>query len=480
MLLTTFGCAVLLLCVLAAYYALERRAQNIFLIIASYFFYCWWDWRFAGLLIVVTLINYCGSRFITLGIQRKTCLWVCVACNLAILGFFKYYNFFVDTLAALFHEFGMHAPLPGLSIILPIGISFYTFQSIAFVVDVYRKRAPFDPDFITVAAFTSFFPQLLAGPIERAENMLPQYRQKRIVSRHMLAQGLLLIFIGLFKKVAIADVVAPEVNTVFNAITTTPWPELVGGLWYFTIQLYCDFSGYSDIARGVACLLGFNLMLNFKQPFLARNISDYWRRWHISLSNWLRDYLYIPLGGSRGGLLKTCRNIMVTMLICGLWHGANWTFIIWGALNGAYLVLHRVLSRAGSSTQQLPHHGILPAITYACSAFFLFNVLLIPWLFFRADSVTDALAYMQGIFFLQGTIAAHGFYFCKLAFFVVLVFLIDIPQFISRDHAPFLKWHWALYRLLYGIMLIALYGIMVTVIILSKSTDAMPFIYFQF
>jgi D-alanyl-lipoteichoic acid acyltransferase DltB (MBOAT superfamily) len=310
--------------------------------------------------------------------------------------------------------------------------------------------------------------------------MLPQYRKKRVVTGQMLAQGALLIFIGLFKKVAIADVIAPEVNKVFNSITTTPWPELVGGLWYFTIQLYCDFSGYSDIARGIACLLGFNLMLNFNQPFLARNISDYWRRWHISLSNWLRDYLFIPLGGSRGGTLKTCRNIMVTMLICGLWHGANWTFIIWGALNGLYLVIHRVLSRAGTSAQQLPSHGIVPAITYAFAAFFLFNVLLIPWLFFRAASVTDALAYMQGIFFLQGGIASHGYYFCKLAFFVALVLLIDIPQFISRDHTAFLKWHWFSYRLLSGIMLISLYGIMAVMIILSKATDAIPFIYFQF
>lgn len=472
MLFNTFEFAVFFVCTLLIYYTLSHRAQNVFLIIASYFFYCWWDWRFAGLLVAVTLINYYGSRAIDAGIQKKASLWVCIAGNLLILGFFKYYNFFADSLAALLLPLGMSAPLPVLSIILPIGISFYTFQSIAFLVDVYRGGVSPPRSFITVAAFTSFFPQLLAGPIERAENMLPQYQKKRVVTRHMLAQGTLLIFIGLFKKIAIADTVAAEVNTVFNSIETTSWPELVGGLWYFTIQLYCDFSGYSDIARGIARLLGFELMLNFNQPFLSRNITEYWRRWHISLSNWLRDYLYIPLGGNRSGSVKIYRNILITMLFCGLWHGANWTFVIWGAINGLYLAAHRLLFRGGSSAKRQITHGVWPTIKYICSAFLLFNALLIPWLFFRANSVTDALAYLRGIIFLQGALEAHGFYFCKLAFFVALVLLIDIPQYISRDHTALLKRHWAVQGLIYGIMLI--------LIILLAPYDEIPFIYFQF
>lgn len=472
MLFNTFEFAAFCICVLAIYYILSRRAQNILLIAASYFFYSWWDWRFAGLLIAVTLINYFGTRSFSCSVRRKTYFWLCIGSNLLILGFFKYYNFFADSLAALLRQFDIVPPLPALSIILPIGISFYTFQSIGFVVDVYKGKASPPRSFITVAAFTAFFPQLLAGPIERAEHMLPQYHRKRSVNNQLIAQGLLLIFIGLFKKIAIADVIAQEVNTVFSSIATTPWPELIGGLWYFTIQLYCDFSGYSDMARGIAFLLGFKLMINFNQPFLATNIADYWRRWHISLSTWLRDYLYIPLGGSKMGPSKTIINILITMLLCGLWHGANWTFVIWGLINGIYLAAYRALSRTWFFAPRNSTSKIWRAIRFLSSTFFLFNLLLIPWLFFRADSVADALAYLYGIISLQGEFSLHGFYFCKLAFFVTLVMLLDIPQYISRDHTVFLKWHWLIQGLVYGTMLI--------IIILLAPQNEMPFIYFQF
>jgi len=471
-LFNTFEFAAFCICAIATYYILSRRVQNILLILASYFFYCWWDWRFAGLLFFVTLINYFGTRALTGSVHRKLYFYGSISSNLLILGFFKYYNFFVDTLSALLLQFGIQPPLPTLSIILPIGISFYTFQSIAFIVDVYKGKVSPPRSFITAAAFTAFFPQLLAGPIERAEHMLPQYDNKRTVDSRMLARGALLIFIGLFKKTAIADAIAPQVDAVFSSIPDTPWPELIGGMWYFTLQLYCDFSGYSDMARGIACLLGFHLVRNFDQPLLAGNIADYWRRWHISLSNWLRDYVYIPLGGNRHGSVVTYCNIMLTMLICGLWHGANWTFVVWGLLNGFYLACYRAIRLAVPVSHVHTHNRFYASICRSISVVVLFNLLLIPWLFFRAESMHDALVYIQGIVTLQGNFTFHGFYFCKLIFFICLVLLFDIPQHISRSHVIFLKWHWILQGLLYGGM--------ITLLLLLAPNNEMPFIYFQF
>lgn len=464
--------AVFLIIVLAFYYVLTYKAQNIFLIIASYFFYSWWDWRCAGLLLIVSLINFLGTRAIILSHFRLATLWFCIGSNLLILGFFKYYNFFADSLNSLLLRFDIVPSFPTLAIILPVGISFYTFQSIAFLADVYQGKVSPPRSFITVAAFTSFFPLLLAGPIERAEHMLPQFQNKRIVDTHTFSRGLLLILIGLFKKIAIADAVSAEVDAAFSSIADTPWPELIGGLWYFTIQLYFDFSGYSDIARGVARLLGFNLVVNFNQPLFSSNIAEYWRRWHISLSSWLRDYIYIPLGGNRGGAAKTYRNIIITMLICGLWHGASWTFVLWGLLNGFYLLIYRMFISIVPIAKGKLRKGIWTSIWRVFSAFFLFNVLLIPWLFFRADTIGDALAYLHGIVTLQGEFTNQGFYLCRLTFFIALVLLIDIPQYIKEDHTVFLKWHWSIQGLLYT-------GIVVLLILMAPHNE-MPFIYFQF
>ena len=464
--------AVFLVTVLAIYYILSLHAQNIFLIVASYFFYCWWDWRFAVLLAFITILNYFCALGITIKSRQRYFLWICITGNLAALGFFKYFNFFVNSLSALLSQFGLQTPLPTLNIILPVGISFYTLQSMAYAIDVYREKIPAVKNFVSLAAFFSFFPQLLAGPIERAEHMLPQFQKTRSVDSHMFSRGAVLIFIGLFKKIAIADAVAAETNMVFSNISTTPWPELLGGLWYFTIQLYCDFSGYSDIARGTAFLLGFELMENFNQPLLAANITDYWRRWHISLSSWLRDYLYIPLGGNRQGSAKTYRNIFLTMMICGLWHGANWTYVLWGTINGVYLTIYRAMLHGKKAVHNRHKNGLKAKIKYVCSVFLLFNLLSLPWLFFRAETLTEAMRYLQRILFLQGSFSIHGFYFCKLAFFMCLVLLIDIPQYISRDHTAILKWPWVLQGVVYGIMIIS--------IILLAPGNEIPFIYFQF
>lgn len=456
--------------VLIIYYCLSYRAQNIFLILASYFFYGWWDWRFCSLLLFATLLNYFSALAIAGNSSyRHLYLWINICINLVILGFFKYYNFFVQSFVVVLSFVGINPHLPTLQIILPVGVSFYTFQMMGYTIDVFKGRISATHDFITAAAFMSFFPQLLAGPIERAKRMISQFQKPRIVDSQKIASGLLLILIGLFKKIAIADAVSPEVNNVFSHVTTTPWPELVGGLWLYTIQIYCDFSGYSDIARGVGRLFGFEIMVNFNHPYFATNIGAFWRRWHISLSTWLRDYLYIPLGGSREGVFKTYRNLMITMVLCGLWHGANWTFVVWGALHGIYLCGYRLLSGGTKNTSRT----LLAACAIKlCSIILTFNLVAFAWLFFRSPSLSGALFYLKGILLLEGTYQNYLFYFWRVAFYISLVLLVDIPQYLRNDHTVMLEWPWVLQGLIYGSMIILM--------ILLAPSNEIPFIYFQF
>jgi D-alanyl-lipoteichoic acid acyltransferase DltB (MBOAT superfamily) len=442
----------------------------VLLILASYFFYGWWDWRFCGLLLFLTLLNYFSALAVhSESPHRRTYLCLNITGNLAVLGFFKYYNFFAESLATALSHLGIHPYLPVLHIILPIGVSFYTFQMMGYTLDVYKGRFPAARDFISVAAFMSFFPLLLAGPIERAGRMLPQFQKPRSVDSRMVSSGLLLMLIGFFKKIAIADSVSPEVDSVFSQAATAPWPELIGGLWLYTIQIYCDFSGYTDIARGVGRLLGFEIMLNFNHPYFAANIGEFWRRWHISLSTWLRDYLYIPLGGSREGVFKTYRNLMLTMVLCGLWHGANWTYVVWGTLHGIYLCGYRLLfGGAGDTSRALPAARTIKL----CSIIFTFNLVALAWLFFRAPSMSEALIYLQGIILLRGSWENYLFYFWRIAFYIGLVLLIDIPQYLRNDHTTMLEWPWVLRGVVYGSMIILM--------ILLAPANEMPFIYFQF
>ena len=370
-----------------AYYLVRNRLRlrNLLVVFASYVFYGWWDWRFLGLIIISTLLDYLVGRGLGRTAQpgaRRLLLAASVTGNLLILGFFKYYDFFAASLERILEMLGLRADLPSLGMVLPVGISFYTFQTMSYSFDVYRGVIPPTRDLAAFAAYVAFFPQLVAGPIERAHRLLPQFLTSRVITREMLAEGVWLFIRGMFKKVVIADSLAPIADAVFAASCPSA-PAVLLGVMAFGLQIYCDFSGYSDIARGTAKFFGFNLMTNFDLPYLARSIRDFWHRWHISLSTWLRDYLYIPLGGNRRGPVRTLINIMFTMLLGGLWHGAAWHFVVWGAWHGLGLCAERVFPGTAPTSRR----------TLATDALrWMFTMLFVfyGWLLFRAASLEQA------------------------------------------------------------------------------------------
>jgi D-alanyl-lipoteichoic acid acyltransferase DltB (MBOAT superfamily) len=319
----------------------NNKLQNILIVLASYFFYGWWDWRFLFLILFSTVTDYT----VGLGLskeenktKRRILLWISILVNILFLGFFKYYNFFIDNFVSAFSFFGMKINIRHLNIILPVGISFYTFQTMSYSIDIYKKKLEPTNDFIAFAAFVSFFPQLVAGPIERATQLLPQFYSKRVFEYNKAVDGCKQILWGFFKKIVIADNCAVYANMIFNNYQEYSGSTLVLGALFFTFQIYGDFSGYSDIAIGASRLFGINLMQNFAYPYFSRDIAEFWRRWHISLSTWFRDYVYIPLGGSRHGKLTAIRNTFIIFVLSGFWHGANWTFVIWGFLNAVYFL----------------------------------------------------------------------------------------------------------------------------------------------
>src|SRR5579864_5357670 len=378
---------ILFLCVVAlCYWRLGFRNQNRFLLAASYLFYGWWDWRFLCLMLGSTVIDY----FIAIKIAeakdqrvRKSLLTLSLAINFSILGFFKYFNFFADSLGHVLAGVGIKASLPVLLIILPPGISFYTFQEVAYIVDVYSGKLPASRSFLDYGLFISLFPHLIAGPIQRPAHLLPQVQQPRRWDSGKAFDGLLLILEGLFRKCVIADNCALIANAAFSGAFGRPsLPVVLLGTYAFAWQIYGDFSGYSSIARGSAQLLGFHFMVNFRQPYLADSIQDFWRRWHISLSTWLRDYLYIPLGGNRFGEVRTYINLMLTMLLGGLWHGANWTFVIWGGIHGAWLSVERLFWPKGETFSWF-------------SRLVTLTVVGVSWIFFRAKSLGAALEMLR-------------------------------------------------------------------------------------
>ena len=321
------------------------KFQNALIVVASYVFYGWWDWRFLSLIIFSTVVDYLiGQRLRTEDKQskRKVLLWTSIVVNLGFLGFFKYYNFFLENFVDAFSLFGMQINANSLNIILPVGISFYTFQTLSYTIDLYRKKLEPTQDFMAFSAFVCFFPQLVAGPIERATNLLPQFYKKRTFEYHKAVDGMRQILWGLFKKVVIADNCAEFANQIFNNSADMNGSTLVLGAIFFTFQIYGDFSGYSDIAIGTSRLFGFDLKQNFATPYFSRDIAEFWRRWHISLSTWFRDYLYIPLGGSRGGTWIKVRNTFAIFLVSGFWHGASWNFLFWGLYHGLFLIIERL------------------------------------------------------------------------------------------------------------------------------------------
>ena len=409
MLFNSFEYLLFLPLVFLAYWLLrERERQNLFLVAASYFFYACWDWRFLSLILVTTISSYASGCLMDRpgtgkGI-RRTALAANLILNLAILGFYKYFNFFAQSFSGLLASFGVHADYPTLNIILPVGISFYTFQAIGYSVDVYVRRMPACRSLVSFAAFICFFPQLVAGPIEPASHLLPQFQQPRRFSYDSAATGLRMILWGLFKKMAVADNCAATVDMVWNDYSHFPPLMLALASLLFTIQIYCDFSGYSDIAIGSARLFGIELIGNFKLPYFSTSIPEFWRRWHISLMNWFRTYIYFPLGGSRGSKWQTSRNVLAVFLVSGLWHGANYTFVVWGLFH-ALLSLPYILLGIRTRRGDTP-----PAVGLSRLPAMLTTLLLVNlgWVVFRAPDLQSAAGFLRCMFFPTGS-PLYGF-----------------------------------------------------------------------
>jgi alginate O-acetyltransferase complex protein AlgI len=377
------------------------KLQNLLIVAASYLFYGWWDWRFLALILFSTLVDYTVGQKLRIEenkLKRKTLLWISILVNLGFLGFFKYYSFFLDNFITAFSFFGTEIKANSLNIILPVGISFYTFQTLSYTIDVYKRKLEPTNDFIAFSAFVCFFPQLVAGPIERATNLLPQFYKKRTFDYSKAVDGMRQILWGLFKKIVIADNCAEYANLIFNNSADYSGSTLVLGALFFTFQIYGDFSGYSDIAIGTSRLFGFDLMRNFSFPYFSRDIAEFWRRWHISLSTWFRDYLYIPLGGSRGGTWMKVRNTFIIFIVSGFWHGANWTFIVWGALNAIYFLPLLLTNNNRNNLETIAKGNFFPSIKEFFFMLLTFGLTVFAWIFFRAENMTHAIQYIKGIF----------------------------------------------------------------------------------
>jgi alginate O-acetyltransferase complex protein AlgI len=458
--------AVFLPLVLLAYWRLGRRQQNALLLGASYLFYALWDWRFLPLMLLSTATDFTVGLWLERTDDdrlRKRIFLLSLAVNLGVLAFFKYANFFMDSGSGFLSGIGIDVESPSWQILLPVGISFYTFHGISYTFDVFRReiRASHSP--LDFAVFVAFFPQLVAGPIGRAQLQLPQFQHaRRSPDAEKVRSAAFLILLGLFKKVAIADALAPYVNDAFRG--GAGWVTLVIGIYAFALQIYGDFSGYSDIARGSARLLGIELPLNFEQPYLSQNITEFWQRWHISLSSWLRDYLYVPLGGNRRGSGRTYCNLMITMVLGGLWHGAAWTFVVWGAIHGGLLAGHRWWRSRHPVPEASPLRRVVAIVA-------TFNVVCVAWVFFRSQTLTEALRYFKGILTLRpGPVDPNAVAVLLVASLAVLA--IDLAQRRARDHEVFLTWP-APAR---GVA----YGAFATLILVFSGGAPVPFIYFQF
>jgi len=462
-----------------AYRQLQHRAQNVLLVVASYVFYGWWDWRFLSLLAISTVVDFTCGRWVYEASDPKIrlrYLRVSLLTNLGILGFFKYFNFFVGSVASGLAALGLEANTPVLQVVLPVGISFYTFQTMAYTIDIYRGREQPTQSMLDFALYVAYFPQLVAGPIERSTHLLPQIIAPRFVTATQLTSGLELILMGFAKKVLIADSVAPYVNEVFADPTGMGKAELALGVYLFALQIYGDFAGYTDIARGISRLFGIELGLNFRQPYVSSNITEFWRRWHISLSSWLRDYLYIPLGGNRHGELMTYRNNFLTMVLGGLWHGASWNFVVWGALHGGYLAVHKLsLGKQRVGLTPFPD-GVASWGRLLVKGAVTFHLVCLAWIFFRADTLADSWAFLVGL--ASGPFATTGLgdvakMALVLGFFGGLTLLMDLGCWKRDAEVPVPQdWPWWVRG--------SLYGTLVGLLLLLGESDAQPFIYFQF
>jgi len=460
--------AIFLPVVVLVYYRLRHRAQNVFLLLASYFFYACWDYRFLALIFISTAVDYVAG----IQIERwrnadrrnvaRLFLIASLVTNLGLLGFFKYFNFFAWGLARMLGSVGLEASHPTLNMILPVGISFYTFQTLSYTIDIYRgKMHPIHKP-VDFALFVAFFPQLVAGPIERAHNLIPQVQSHRVVSRERFVKGFYLILTGLVRKVVIADTAGVIADLTFGDPSSRSSLQVILALFLYSIQIYGDFGGYSNIARGSATILGFDLMRNFEHPYFAKSIAEFWHRWHISLSTWLRDYLYIPLGGNRRGTSRMYLNLMITMLLGGLWHGAHWTFVAWGALHGLYLVGYRLLCA-------WDRHGRRKGLPVWLGRLITYLIVMLTWVVFRVNNLPDMGRLFSRIVDLD---LSHAVELIPFAWLVGLTLLIDIPQAALKDEFCFLRLRrpWR----------VAITAGVVLLLIFSGGENNAPFIYFQF
>lgn len=386
------------------------KGQNVLLLFSSYIFYGWWDWRFLSLIFFSTIIDY--SVGIGLGHYekekiRKGLVFLSIIANLTVLVFFKYYNFFIENFVLAFRFFGAYMQPDSLEVVLPVGISFYTFQTLSYSIDVYRKKIRPSSDFVGFATYVTFFPQLVAGPIERASAFLPQFAKAREFNYFNAVDGLRQMLWGFFKKMVIADNCAEYANLIFNNSEDYSGFALFMGAIFFSVQIYGDFSGYSDIAIGTARLFGFNLMQNFAFPYFSRDIAEFWRRWHISLSTWFRDYVYIPLGGSKGGIFVKIRNTFIIFLLSGFWHGANWTFIFWGMLNAIYFLPLLLMKKNRCHLEVVASGKIFPSAKEVLFMGSTFLLSTLAWIFFRAENVGAAFVFIEEM--LQGFLAKEGY-----------------------------------------------------------------------
>jgi D-alanyl-lipoteichoic acid acyltransferase DltB (MBOAT superfamily) len=451
--------------------------QNILIVIASYIFYGWWDWRFLFLILFSTVIDY----FVGRGLlkeekeqKRKILLCISIFVNLLFLGFFKYYNFFLENFIEAFSFFGMKLNARYLDIILPVGISFYTFQTMSYSIDVYKKKLEPTKDFIAFAAFVSFFPQLVAGPIERATHLLPQFYTKRKFNYNDALNGCRQILWGFFKKIVIADSCAKYADMIFNNFGEYTGITLILGALFFTFQIYGDFSGYSDIAVGISRLFGFSLMQNFAFPYFSRDIAEFWRRWHISLTTWFRDYVYIPLGGSRCGMLISIRNTFIIFLLSGFWHGAKWTFVLWGFLNALYFLPLLLMKKNRKYINVIADGKIFPTTKETFSILVTFSLTVFAWIFFRSENINDAFGYISRIFagpFLSLSALPIGM---GMILRIAIIVLFSIIEWLGRKNTYAIE-NIPLHR---NLRRICYYGILGCILLFSGVPQT--FIYFQF
>ncbi|RAI94173.1 MBOAT family O-acyltransferase [Algoriphagus yeomjeoni] len=457
------------------------KSQNLLIVVSSYLFYGWWDWRFLALIAFSTLVDFLvGIQLASTkdSVRRKCLLILSLLINIGLLGFFKYYNFFLDNFVDAFTFMGMPIKENTLNIILPVGISFYTFQTMSYSIDIYRKKLEPTKDLVAFSAFVSFFPQLVAGPIERASNLLPQFYQKRNFDYSQATDGLRQVLWGLFKKIVIADNCAEFANTIFNNSAQYEGSTLLLGALFFTFQIYGDFSGYSDIAIGTSRLFGFSLMQNFAFPYFSRNMAEFWRRWHISLSTWFRDYVYIPLGGSKGNTLQQIRNIFIIFLLSGFWHGANWTFIVWGALNAIYFIPLLLMGKNRKHLATVASDGEGLSLKELLAMIGTFSLTVFSWIFFRAENMAHALSYISRMFSNKLVQSPDFSQFPGAITLLVLIagflwvewkgrhgqFGIAGLKFIPRK-----AYRWSMYLLI--ILAIDIFG---------NTSEQIEFIYFQF